>query len=77
LPENTFITNQADKQIKTTLNTPINYSSELKFLVGLLYFPGIAQLYRALKPTPGVTLKVLMVINVDMIIYYVMVLVLS
>jgi SNF2 family DNA or RNA helicase/HKD family nuclease len=69
LPENTFITNQADKQLKPRLNTLISCSSELKFLVGFFYFSGIAQLYKSLKQNPDVILKVLVGLNVDRLNY--------
>jgi hypothetical protein len=69
LPENTFITNQVDKQLKTRLNTLISCSSELKFLVGFFYFSGITQLYRSLKQNPDVILKVLVGLNIDRLNY--------
>ncbi len=68
MPENTFITNQADNKLKPRLNTLISCSSELKFLVAFLFLR-YRQLYKSLKQNPDVILKVLVGLNVDRLNY--------
>jgi len=44
-----FITNSPEKTLEERLKTLIEYSKELKFLVGFFYFSAIRQLYEKLK----------------------------
>ncbi len=47
---NNFITNnKQQKTLKGRLNTLINISEELKFLVGFFYFSGWRELFESLK----------------------------
>jgi SNF2 family DNA or RNA helicase len=63
---NNFITNHAShRTLKGRLNTLISISDELKFLVGFFYFSGWQQLFENLRANEGVTLKLLVGLQVD------------
>ena len=60
-----FITNEGSNQLKTRISELIPVAVELRFLVGFFYFSGIRELIDSLKANEGVTLKVLVGLNVD------------
>ncbi|MGD9556690.1 MAG: hypothetical protein AB7V25_06705 [Mangrovibacterium sp.] len=65
-----FITNNTgQKSLKSRLNTLISISEELKFLVGFFYFSGWKEVYESLKANDGITLKLLVGLQVDKLIY--------
>ena len=64
-----FITNSGTTNLKKRLTELIGKSDELKFLVGFFYFSGIRELYTELKQNPGVNIKVLVGLNVDILNY--------
>ncbi|RKY47561.1 MAG: hypothetical protein DRP91_07410, partial [Candidatus Neomarinimicrobiota bacterium] len=69
----TFITNSGEKSLKERLQTLIDNSEELKFLVGFFYFSGIRELCetpRTLYESGALKekhLKMLVGLNVDKI----------
>ena len=60
-----FITNQKGAQLKTRLSDLIKEGEELKFLIGFFYFSGISELIDSLKANEGLSLKILVGLNVD------------
>jgi len=62
---NNFITNQPTKELRKRINELIAKSEELKFLIGFFYFSGIRELYEGLKNNSGVTIKILVGLDVD------------
>jgi len=65
-----FITNNSgQKALKTRLNTLISISEELKFLVGFFYFSGWKEVYESLKTNKDVTLRLLVGLQVDKLLY--------
>ncbi len=60
-----FITNASDKNLKKRLQSLINASKELKFLVGFFYFSGWQEIYRQLKENEEVQVKILVGLQVD------------
>lgn len=65
-----FITNNSgQKALKTRLNTLISISEELKFLVGFFYFSGWKEVYESLKTNKEVTLRLLVGLQVDKLLY--------
>ena len=66
---NNFITNSKSiKSLRTRLNTLINISDELKFLVGFFYFSGWKELFLNLKNNEEINLKLLVGLQVDTIL---------
>lgn len=62
---NNFITNnKQQKTIKGRLNTLINISEELKFLVGYFYFSGWSEIYLNLQKNQELKLKILVGLHV-------------
>jgi superfamily II DNA or RNA helicase len=65
-----FITNNTgQKALKSRLNTLISISEELKFLVGFFYFSGWKEVYESLKTNENITLRLLVGLQVDKLIY--------
>lgn len=62
---NNFISNDKTKSLKSRINTLIQGSEELKFLVGFFYFSGWKELYQNLKENKDITLKLLVGLQVD------------
>jgi HKD family nuclease len=63
---NNFITNnQNESSLKKRLNTLINVSDELKFLVGFFYFSGWQELVESLRANDQLKLKLLVGLQVD------------
>ncbi|MCX7909361.1 MAG: helicase-related protein [Ignavibacteria bacterium] len=66
-----FITNSSEKNLRDRLKTLIDFSREMKFLVGFFYFSGIKELYESLLRLDDSgklkqeTLKILVGLNVD------------
>nr|MBS9780587.1 DEAD/DEAH box helicase family protein [Moraxellaceae bacterium] len=63
-----FITNAQEATLKKRLETLINHSQELKFLVGFFYFSGWQSLIDSLQKNPDSRLKILVGLSVDNII---------
>ncbi len=63
-----FITNAQETTLKKRLETLINHSQELKFLVGFFYFSGWQSLIDSLQKNPDSRLKILVGLSVDKII---------
>ncbi len=63
-----FITNAQEATLKKRLETLINHSQELKFLVGFFYFSGWQSLIDSLHNNPDSKLKILVGLSVDKII---------
>lgn len=63
---NNFITNSEENStLRQRLQKLISASSELKFLVGFFYFSGWQEIYKSLQTNPGITLKILVGLQVD------------
>lgn len=60
-----FISNSEKARLKDRIIELLSKSKELKFLVGFFYFSGIKELYEGLKDKEGLTLQVLVGLNVD------------
>ncbi|MGB9811054.1 MAG: helicase-related protein [Dictyoglomus turgidum] len=66
-----FITNSGEKNLKRRIQTLVERSEELKFLVGFFYFSGLRELYESLKKLynegklKDEHLKILVGLNVD------------
>jgi superfamily II DNA or RNA helicase len=61
-----FITNRGKNiNLSDRLKNIIQYSSELKFLVGYFYFSGWNQLYQSFKNNQDLTIKILVGLEVD------------
>lgn len=60
-----FITNAPQRTLKGRLNTLIQHSQELKFLVGFFYFSGWQELYEALRKREDLTLKILVGLDTE------------
>ncbi len=64
-----FITNAKEQSLKNRIRTLIEYSRELKFLVGFFYFSGWQELYEAIKrraqEDPNFTIKILVGLDTD------------
>ena len=65
MPRN-FITNAKQKTLKNRIQTLIQHSQELKFLVGFFYFSGWRELYQALKQREDLTIKILVGLDTDL-----------
>ncbi len=64
-----FITNnKQQKTLKGRLNTLINISEELKFLVGFFYFSGWKELHKSLMKNEKIQLKLLVGLQVDQLL---------
>ncbi len=63
-----FITNAQEATLKKRLETLINHSQELKFLVGFFYFSGWQSLIDSLQKNSDSKLKILVGLSVDKII---------
>lgn len=68
---NNFITNSGEKNLKKRIQTLVEKSDELKFLVGFFYFSGLRELYDSLRnlyekgKLKNEHLKILVGLNVD------------
>jgi len=63
---NNFITNAKESiSLKNRLEKLISASTELKFLVGFFYFSGWQEIYKNLQENEGITLKILVGLQVD------------
>ena len=62
---NNFITNARQRSLKNRINTLIQHSQELKFLVGFFYFSGWSELYEALRARDDLTMKILVGLDTD------------
>lgn len=63
---NNFITNNhKETSLRSRLNTLINVSDELKFLVGFFYFSGWQELFESLEANDKLELKLLVGLQVD------------
>ncbi|RMD67123.1 helicase [Candidatus Parcubacteria bacterium] len=65
MPRN-FITNAKQRSLKSRIQTLIQHSRELKFLVGFFYFSGWRELYEALKERDDLTIKILVGLDTDL-----------
>ncbi len=65
MPANAFVTNSKSRTLKKRLDELIQHSKELKFLVGYFYFSGWRELYESLKSQNGLTIKLLVGLDVD------------
>ncbi len=65
MPAHAFITNSDSHTLKKRLEELIQHSKELKFLVGFFYFSGWQELYESLKTHDGITIKLLVGLDVD------------
>jgi len=65
MPPN-FITNAKQRSLKGRIQTLIQHSQELKFLVGFFYFSGWQELYEALKQSDDLTIKILVGLDTDL-----------
>src|SRR5215207_3278341 len=65
MPANAFITNSKVHTLKKRLDELIQYSQELKFLVGYFYFSGWRELYESLKAQNNLTIKLLVGLEVN------------
>lgn len=65
MPHKAFITNTKTKTLKKRIEQLIEYSRELKFLVGFFYFSGWQQIYLTLKENENLKLKILVGLEVD------------
>ena len=63
---NNFITNAQQRSLKDRIHTLIQYSQELKFLVGFFYFSGWQELYEALKKREDLNIKILVGLDTDL-----------
>jgi SNF2 family DNA or RNA helicase len=63
---NNFITNAKERSLKSRIQTLIQHSRELKFLVGFFYFSGWRELYEALKERNDLTIKILVGLDTDL-----------
>ncbi|PJF40456.1 MAG: helicase, partial [Phototrophicales bacterium] len=69
---NNFITNAQQRNLRNRIQTLIQYSQELKFLVGFFYFSGWQELYNALKnriesaPLMSPYIKILVGLDTDL-----------
>jgi len=61
-----FITNAPQRRLKSRIQTLIQNSQELKFLVGFFYFSGWQELYQALKERDDLALKILVGLDTDL-----------
>lgn len=61
-----FITNAKQHSLKARLQTLIQHSQELKFLVGFFYFSGWRELYTALKDRCDLQIKILVGLDTDL-----------
>jgi SNF2 family DNA or RNA helicase len=65
-----FITNTQQRSLKDRIQTLIQHSEELKFLVGFFYFSGWQELYQALKSRtqliPSCSIKILVGLDTDL-----------
>jgi HKD family nuclease len=61
----TFITNDKTNNLRDRIAELINFSQELKFLVGFFYFSGANELYDSLVKNPDIELKILVGLEVD------------
>ncbi|HOV32601.1 MAG TPA: helicase-related protein [Candidatus Hydrogenedens sp.] len=64
-----FITNGETRSLEERISELVANSDELKFIVGFFYFSGLKELYTSLIKNPGVILKVLVGLNVDILNY--------
>jgi superfamily II DNA or RNA helicase/HKD family nuclease len=62
---NAFITNSKTHTLKKRLDELIQYSQELKFLVGFFYFSGWRELYESLKSQNELMIKLLVGLDID------------
>jgi len=62
---NSFITNSKTHVLKERLYELVEYSEELKFLVGFFYFSGWQELYESLKDREALTIKILVGRDID------------
>lgn len=60
-----FITNDDDKDLRKRLVELVEYSAEMKFLVGFFYFSGIRELYKGIKKNDSSIIKILVGLNID------------
>lgn len=65
MPHN-FITNAQQRRLKDRIQTLIQHSQELKFLVGFFYFSGWCELYKALKERNDLAIKILVGLDTDL-----------
>jgi len=61
-----FITNAKQRSLKGRIQTLIQHSQELKFLVGFFYFSGWQELYETLKKCDDLTIKILVGLDTDL-----------
>ncbi len=61
-----FITNARQRSLKGRIQTLIQHSQELKFLVGFFYFSGWQELYAALKKRADLNIKILVGMDTDL-----------
>lgn len=61
-----FITNERQRSLKSRIHALIEYSKELKFLVGFFYFSGWSELYEALKARDDLKIKILVGLDTDL-----------
>lgn len=61
---NNFISNGAQKTLSGRLNNIIQFSTELRWLVGFFYFSGWREVYQSLKENPEIKLRLLVGLQV-------------
>lgn len=65
MPKSTFIRNKGDNTLKNRISQLIEGSQEMKVLVGFFYFSGMKALFESLKKSPGITLKILVGLEIE------------
>ncbi|MDZ7723243.1 MAG: helicase-related protein [candidate division KSB1 bacterium] len=65
MKHNAFITNQKTKTLKKRIHQLLEYSQELKFLVGFFYFSGWQELFESIRERDDLVIKILVGLDVD------------